>query len=238
VKSAVVFALFGILSAAAQSPQPLHVGSGVPPPAKIKDVKPVYPADAQAARVSGVVVIEVTIREDGRVRDAVVLRSIPLLDQASLDAVRQWEFAPTVVNGKAVPVVTTVTVNFALQGYAPTPNVPVGAAATAPVRIGAAGSTIWEIPIDQAAALPHWNLDDSDPPVTFADARQIARQWLTLRNPSATFTLQSAQLSRIRRSVDVDFWVYMIAFIGPGASGPERLIVYVLPDRSVVQPRQ
>jgi len=47
--------------------------------------------------------------------DAKVLRSIPLLDAAALDAVRQWQFTPTTLNGQAVPVIMTVTVNFTLQ---------------------------------------------------------------------------------------------------------------------------
>ena len=79
---------------------------------KIKDVKPVYPAIAQSARVAGVVTIEATIGPDGKVIDAKVVRSVPLLDQAALDAVRQWEYMPTLLNGVPVPVLTTVTVNF------------------------------------------------------------------------------------------------------------------------------
>ena len=85
------------------------------PPNKLKDVRPVYPPIAQSARVSGVVIIEATIGADGRVKDAKVLRSIPLLDQAALDAVKQWQFTPTLLNGVPVPVIMTVTVNFTLQ---------------------------------------------------------------------------------------------------------------------------
>jgi len=90
----------------------VRVGGGIAPPTKIKNVNPVYPADALAARVAGVVIIEAVIGPDGKVLDARVLRSIPLLDQAALDAVRQWEFTPTLLNGTAVPVVMTATVNF------------------------------------------------------------------------------------------------------------------------------
>jgi protein TonB len=64
--------------------------------------------------VQGVVTLEATIGPDGRVQDARVLRSIPLLDQAALDAVKQWEFTPTLVDGKTVPVISAVTVNFSL----------------------------------------------------------------------------------------------------------------------------
>ena len=48
-------------------------------------------------------------------KDAKVLRSIPLLDQAALDAVKQWVFTPTLLNNVPVPVIMTVTVNFTLQ---------------------------------------------------------------------------------------------------------------------------
>jgi protein TonB len=57
----------------------------------------------------------VTIDEFGTVGDARVLRSVPLLDEAALDAVRQWAFQPTLLNGVPTPVVMTVTVNFSLN---------------------------------------------------------------------------------------------------------------------------
>jgi protein TonB len=91
------------------------VGGAIKPPTKTKDVRPVYPAIAQSARVQGVVIVEATIGPDGRVAEAKVLRSIPLLDAAALDAVKQWQFTPTLLNGTAVPVIMTVTVNFTLQ---------------------------------------------------------------------------------------------------------------------------
>jgi len=111
----VAFVLFAAVSARAQPAQPVRVGGNVPPPKKVKDVRPEYPALAQSARVQGVVIIEATIGPDGRVQDARVLRSIPLLDASALDAVRQWEFTPTTLNGAPVPVIMTVTVNYTLQ---------------------------------------------------------------------------------------------------------------------------
>jgi protein TonB len=65
--------------------------------------------------VQGVVIIEATIDPQGLVSDARVLRGVPLLDQAAVDAVSQWEFQPTLVNGTPVPVIMTVTVNFTAQ---------------------------------------------------------------------------------------------------------------------------
>jgi protein TonB len=94
---------------------PVRVGGNIKAPSKIRDVKPIYPPIAQSARVQGVVIIEATIGADGKVKDAKVLRSIPLLDQAAVDAVKQWQFTPTLLNGVPVPVIMTVTVNFTLQ---------------------------------------------------------------------------------------------------------------------------
>ena len=94
--------------------EPIRVGGSIRPPQKIHEVAPVYPPIAQAARVQGIVIIEASIGPDGRVSDARVLRSVPLLDQAALDAVRQWTYTPTLLNGVPVPVIMTVTVSFAL----------------------------------------------------------------------------------------------------------------------------
>src|SRR5262249_30640810 len=74
-----------------------------------------YPPIAQSARVQGVVIIEAVIGPNGMIQEAKVLRSIPLLDQAALDAVKQWQYTPTLLNGQPVPVIMTVTVNFTLQ---------------------------------------------------------------------------------------------------------------------------
>jgi len=94
---------------------PLRVGGNIKTPTKIRDVRPLYPPDAQSAGITGVVIIEAVIDPAGKVSSANVLRSIPPLDQAALDAVRQWEFTPTLLNGAPVPVIMTVTVNFTLQ---------------------------------------------------------------------------------------------------------------------------
>ena len=94
---------------------PVRVGGNIKPPVKLRDVPPIYPADAQASKVQGVVIIEATIDTNGFVSSAHVLRSIPMLDQAALDAVKEWQFQPTQLNGVAVPVIMTVTVNFTMQ---------------------------------------------------------------------------------------------------------------------------
>jgi protein TonB len=64
--------------------------------------------------VQGVVILEARIGIDGKVTNARVLRSIPLLDQAAIDAVMQWEFTPTLLNGQPVAIIMTTTVQFTL----------------------------------------------------------------------------------------------------------------------------
>jgi TonB family protein len=91
----------------------------IPPPARA-DV-PQYPPEAQAAGIRGVVVAEIVIDPSGNVTDAKVVQSIPILDEAALQAVRNWHFAPSVVNGQPVPVRMNVNVNFTLP---PTPSAP------------------------------------------------------------------------------------------------------------------
>src|SRR5205814_3202124 len=97
------------------SRDPVRLHSGIAAPQKTVNVPPVYPEVALRTRVEGMVVIEATIDERGNVTAAHVLRSVALLDAAAVAAVRQWKFAPARLNGEAIPVVITVTVNFVLR---------------------------------------------------------------------------------------------------------------------------
>ena len=94
--------------------QPIRIGGTIAVPTKVRDVRPDYPAEARAANVSGVVIVEAVIDANGAVADARVLRSIPLLDEPALAAVRQWQYTPTLLNGVPHPVIMTVTINFQL----------------------------------------------------------------------------------------------------------------------------
>jgi TonB family protein len=100
---------------APQAPAPIRVGGDIREPRKIRDVRPVYPEAARAAGISGVVILEATIDPEGMPVNIKVLRSIPDLDQAAINAVREWRYQPTLLNGVPVAVMMTVTVNFALQ---------------------------------------------------------------------------------------------------------------------------
>ena len=105
-------ALSATLSPPIERSGAVRVGGAIKEPKKIRDVKPAYPEMAMAAGVQGIVILEALIEQDGSVGDVRVLRSIALLDQAAVEAVRQWRFTPTLLNGQPVEVLMTVTVNF------------------------------------------------------------------------------------------------------------------------------
>ena len=94
---------------------PVRIGGQIQAPALVKRVPPVYPPLAVNAKVQGVVILEATVGRDGRVEDVEVLRSVPLLDKAAIDAVRQWVYAPLLLNGQAERFILTVTVSFSLS---------------------------------------------------------------------------------------------------------------------------
>jgi protein TonB len=94
--------------------EPLRVGGNVQESRLIRKVEPVYPELAKRARVSGIVMLEVNVDEEGNVANVRVIRGHPLLDQAAIDAVKQWKYSPTLLNGEPVPVIATVTVIFNL----------------------------------------------------------------------------------------------------------------------------
>jgi protein TonB len=90
-----------------------QVGTGgIQAPRKTRDVRPRYPQDAREAGEQGTVILSATIGRDGAVRSAVVMRSVsPRLDAAAIEAVLQWRFEPTEINGTPVEITMTVTVN-------------------------------------------------------------------------------------------------------------------------------
>jgi TonB family protein len=103
-------------TSAAPWPPAVRVGGTLQEPRKIRDARPDYPDSAKKARVSGVVILEITIAPQGRVAEAKVIRGVhPDLDRAALDAVKDWVYEPTKVRGIVVPVIMTVTVYFRLE---------------------------------------------------------------------------------------------------------------------------
>jgi protein TonB len=98
-------------------PQPTQVRAAQLPvlPRKIVDVHPLYPDVARVAHIEGTVTLEAVLDTNGRVTQLRVLNSVPLLDQAALDAVRQWRYTPSSYYGRPVSVLMTITVRFTLQ---------------------------------------------------------------------------------------------------------------------------
>jgi protein TonB len=93
---------------------PIRLGGDIKPPVRTVYVAPIYPDLARVARLQGLVVVECTIDPSGRVVDARIITGHPLLQNATLDAVRQWRYTATRLNGVPVAVLMTVTVNFTL----------------------------------------------------------------------------------------------------------------------------
>jgi TonB family protein len=94
---------------------PSRPGAHLTVPKKTRDVAPVYPDEALQKRIQGVVVVEADITTSGCIAEATVLRSVPGLDDAAVAAVSVWEYETARLDGKKVPVIMTVTVNFTLQ---------------------------------------------------------------------------------------------------------------------------
>jgi TonB family protein len=124
VPAAIAFFLFAITSLPAAYAQ--QTGTPPPPPASLRiggnvmaaklihKVVPLYPPNAKAVGVSGTVVLHVLLRKDGSVADIKVISGPDLLTPAAVDAVKQWKYQPTTLNGQPVEVDTTVSVVFTL----------------------------------------------------------------------------------------------------------------------------
>jgi protein TonB len=100
----------------ATAPVRIKQGGSVTAASIISQTRPVYPPLARQARIQGSVVLHAIIDKDGNVSELQVISGHPLLVQAALDAVRQWRYKPTLLNGEPVEVDTTITVTFTMGG--------------------------------------------------------------------------------------------------------------------------
>ncbi len=98
-----------------ETPKRIRVGGQVQQAKLINRVQPMYPPLAKQARIQGTVRLQAVIAKDGTIQELQVLQGHPLLVQAALDAVRQWRYQPTMLNGEPVEVVTTIDVIFTLS---------------------------------------------------------------------------------------------------------------------------
>ncbi|HXN17087.1 MAG TPA: energy transducer TonB [Candidatus Binatus sp.] len=98
------------------TPKSIRVGGNVAQANLIRQVTPVYPAIAKTAHISGTVLLHAIIGKDGTVQDLQYISGPPLLMKSAMDAVRQWRYKPTLLNGDPVDVDTTISVVFTLGG--------------------------------------------------------------------------------------------------------------------------
>jgi protein TonB len=94
---------------------PVRVSSGVTQSRLLSGPKPVYPRLALTARIAGSVRLQATISREGRIENLHVLSGHPLLNDAAMDAVRQWRYRPLLLNGDPVEVITEIDVNFSIN---------------------------------------------------------------------------------------------------------------------------
>jgi periplasmic protein TonB len=95
--------------------KPLPIGGKVQEAKLIRKVTPDYPELPRRAHISGAVIMEVVVDEEGNVSEVKVRQGHPLLVEAAVQAVKQWRYSPTLLNGEPVPVVSTVTIIFSLN---------------------------------------------------------------------------------------------------------------------------
>lgn len=110
----IVVALTASLLLLAQEPQRIRVGGNVQATNLVKKVTPVYPPLAKQARVQGTVRFTVIIAKEGTIQNMQLVSGHPLLVPSATEAVRQWEYKPTLLNGNPVEVITQIDVNYTL----------------------------------------------------------------------------------------------------------------------------
>jgi len=98
------------------APARIKQGGNVTAASIINQTKPIYPPLARQAHISGSVILHAIINKDGEVAELQVVSGHPLLVQSALEAVKQWRYRPTLLNGEPVEVDTTITVTFSLGG--------------------------------------------------------------------------------------------------------------------------
>jgi protein TonB len=97
------------------APTRIRVGGQVQAANLIKQPKPIYPPLAKQARISGVVRFNALIGKDGTIQNLTLVSGHPLLVPAAQEAVKQWLYKPTLLNGEPVEVATVIDVNFTLN---------------------------------------------------------------------------------------------------------------------------
>ncbi len=173
VTLALLLALGGTASLQAQD-EPLTAGAeGVPVPKKTRHVQPVYPAEALAQGIRGIVILDLVVDARGKVASTSVLRSVPGLDEAAIAAARQWEYEPSKIDGKPVSVRVTVPITFSLAlprltRQAGVPELRQGIVPSFPAGAPSGGLATAEVTLEPDGRIAVANLISGDAPWTEA----------------------------------------------------------------------
>jgi protein TonB len=103
-----------IAAAAQQQNGPVRISGGVMAGLNVSKAPPVYPPEAKQKGIRGTVVLHAIIGRDGNVQELAAISGPPQLQESAMEAVKQWVYRPYLLNGEAVDVDTTITVNFSL----------------------------------------------------------------------------------------------------------------------------
>lgn len=178
------FALCLAMPAFAQpaSPEPpKRAGADVPVPQRTKTVAPVYPPEALAQGLRGIVILELTVSTEGKVTSVEVVRSVPPFDAAAVEAVRQWEYEVSKVEGKPVSVQLTVPISFAMRLPEATrqegiPELRQGATPAYPASAQGGASVTARVTLDDEGRVAEAEVNSGDPPWAEALLRAL-RTW-------------------------------------------------------------
>jgi protein TonB len=103
------------IALSANAPQRIRVGGDVQANNLIKKVTPLYPPMAKEARISGTVRFTAIIDKAGNIASLQLMSGHPLLVDSAMEAVKQWQYRPTLLNGSPVEVITQIDVNYTLS---------------------------------------------------------------------------------------------------------------------------
>lgn len=226
--------------------QPLTAGeAGVPIPKRTKMVKVVYPPDAQASGIRGIVILDLTIDKNGKVAAVDVVRSIPGLDDAAIEAVKQWEYEPAKVGGKPTAVKLTVPITFLMPVPEITrqegiPEFRQGAVPTFPKNVDARGtvSAVAEVTLDAEGRVVEAEIRGGAPPYTDA-LLQAVRTWVFAPDPRRgviSFRVQADFVGGDRARVALSLAGLRQSEAGQNPSGQPSPAPHVAPLASVPSP--
>jgi TonB family protein len=158
-----------LLAQAPADESTLQAGADVPAPKRTKSIAPVYPPEAQAQGLRGIVILELIVDTEGRVASAEVVRSVPPFDEAALAAVRRWEYEVTRVDGKPVRVKMTVPISFTMRLPEVTraegiPELRQGAAPAYPAGGQGGGSVTAQVTLDPEGRVAEADVRNGGPP--------------------------------------------------------------------------